>query len=259
MPAWIAIGAVVVIVAVFLVVRLTGSTTPASSSTSNGVTSGQTPLLASVSQMVDPVITIPASVYNSIGVAGLAATLTKTKGQTLLKLNGLPRFVYEGAEYCPYCAQARWSMVAALSRFGTFSKLKMTSSASTDSDITTFSFLGSTYTSKYLSFTPYESLDRNQNPLQTIPSDMANLYLKYDGNSSTGVGCPRRSTQGVRGFPLSILPNQYVSSGWPNALPGSECARRRRTRCHPGRPQQRSPQRCTIPRRRLATRSPPIC
>jgi hypothetical protein len=167
--------------------------------------------------MVEPVATIPLSVYNSVGVAGLAATLTKTKGQPLLKLNGLPRFVYEGAEYCPYCAQARWSMVAALSRFGTFSNLKMTSSANTDSDITTFSFYGSTYKSKYVAFTPYESLDRNQNPLQAIPTDMGKLYLKYDGNSSTGVAAAPFNP-GSPGIPFVDFSNQYVSSGWPNAF-----------------------------------------
>lgn len=216
-PAWIAIGAVVVIVAVFLVWGLSGSSTPSSESTSSGASSGQSPVLASVSQMVDPVATIPLSVYDSVGVAGLPATLTKTKGQTYLKLDGLPRFVYEGAEYCPYCAQARWAMVAALSRFGTFSKLKMTSSANTDSDIVTFSFLGSTYKSKYVSFTPYETLDRNQNPLQPLPSDMASLYLKYDGNASTGVAATPFN-QGSPGIPFVDFANQYVSSGWLNAF-----------------------------------------
>ena len=217
MPAWVAIGAVVVIVAVFLVVRLTGSSTGTPPTTANGITSGQTPVLASVPQMVTPVITIPLSVYNSVGTAGLPVALTLTKGQPALKLNGLPRFVYEGAEYCPYCAQARWSMVAALSRFGTFSKLKMTASGTSDFNIATFSFLGSTYKSPYLAFTPYESLDRDQNPLQPIPTDMGKLYLKYDGNSSTGLAAAPFNV-GQPGIPFVDFGNLYVSSGWSNAF-----------------------------------------
>ena len=38
-----------------------------------------------------------------------------------------------GAEYCPYCAAERWSMIVALGRFGTFSGLQTMRSSSTDS------------------------------------------------------------------------------------------------------------------------------
>ena len=47
--------------------------------------------------------------------------------------DGKPRIVYMGAEYCPYCATERWAMVNALSRFGTFSNLKITTSAAVTS------------------------------------------------------------------------------------------------------------------------------
>ncbi len=46
---------------------------------------------------------------------------------------GLPIVFYAGGEYCPYCAAERWSMVMALSRFGTFSNLTLMQSSSTDS------------------------------------------------------------------------------------------------------------------------------
>ena len=39
-----------------------------------------------------------------------------------------------GAEFCPYCATERWSVVMALSKFGTFSHLVGTTSSSTDVD-----------------------------------------------------------------------------------------------------------------------------
>ena len=63
-----------------------------------------------------------------------------------------------GAEYCPYCAAERWPMIVALSRFGTFSNLGTTHSSSSDvyPNTQTFSFHGSSYTSKYIVFTPVE-------------------------------------------------------------------------------------------------------
>jgi hypothetical protein len=211
-----AIGIVLVIAAVFVVIAVVGGSSkpPASS---NGVSSGQDPVLASVKQMVDPVTTIPLSVYNSVGVYSSPLPQTVTKGQTRLTSGGLPRVVYLGAEYCPFCAMARWSMVAALSRFGTFADLKMTASASTDGNIPTFSFLRSTYTSPYLVFTPYESLDRNQNSLQSVPSDVNDLYTKYDGNDQTDVGATPFNT-GKPGIPFLDFANAAVSSGDPSFL-----------------------------------------
>lgn len=207
----------------FVAVKLSGSNSPATTTTD---TSGQHPAVASLTQMVQPVATIPVSVFNAIGTAGEPSTLTTTKNQPFLKSGALPRFVYVGAEYCPYCAMARWSMVAALSRFGTFSNLKRTQSAATDGNIVTFSFLGASYKSKYVSFTPYEQLDRNQNPLMPVPNDVAALYSKYDGSTTTGAASPPFNT-GRPGIPFIDIANKYVSSGWPgyftpvyNALSG---------------------------------------
>jgi len=213
-----AIGIVIVIAAVFVVIAVTGgSKTPTPSA--NVVTSGQDPVLAAP-QMVDPVTSIPLSVYNAVGVYSQTLPQTVIKGQTPLKSGTLPRAVYVGAEYCPYCAMTRWSLIAAFSRFGTFSKLKMTSSSSTDAagpNIPTFSFLRSTYSSPYLVFTPYESLDRNQNALQTVPADVGALYTKYDGNQQTGVAAAPFNPTGV-GIPFLDFGNVVVSSGAPGFL-----------------------------------------
>ena len=52
--------------------------------------------------------------------------------------------LYYGAEYCPYCAAERWAIAAALSRFGTWSNLKITASSHTDvyAETHTFSYYG---------------------------------------------------------------------------------------------------------------------
>jgi hypothetical protein len=75
-----------------------------------------------------------------------------------LTQGGKPELLYVGAEYCPYCAAERWAMVAALSRFGAFKDLGTITSSSTDvfPNTPTFTFYGSSYSSRYLSFAPRE-------------------------------------------------------------------------------------------------------
>ncbi len=208
---WIIVGVVVIALLGVLLPKVFSSS-PANNSTTVDVT-GQHPSLASAA-MVDPVVTVPASVFDSIGVRGQAAPFIVTKGQTPLIINAKPAFVYVGGEYCPFCAAMRWSMVAALSRFGTFSKLKVTSSAPTDGNIPTFSFLGSTYTSKYITFSPYEESDRQQNPLQIPPANIQKLYAKYDGTGTTGT----IFSPGGTGIPFLDVANRYVSAGDPPSV-----------------------------------------
>ena len=123
--------------------------------------------------MIDTLASVPTSTFNSVGRRQQTDPLTETKDQPPLTSGGLPRFVYVGAEYCPYCAVMRWSLVTALSRFGTFSKLEATTSSADYAPIPTFSFVGSTYTSKYVVFTPYEIADRTGAALQSTPNDVA--------------------------------------------------------------------------------------
>ena len=75
--------------------------------------------------MVSKVTNVPASTLDKIGDGGGAFTgkIPPVNGGTPLTANGKPEMLYMGAEYCPYCAAERWSMIVALSRFGTFSGL----------------------------------------------------------------------------------------------------------------------------------------
>jgi len=164
--------------------------------------------------MVQPVTSVPRSVFDSIGVAGQAADFVVTKNQPSLSLGGKARFVYVGAEYCPYCAAMRWSLVAALSRFGTFHNLKESASGPSDGDIPTFSFLGASYLSPYVSFTPYEQTDRLQNPLTPVPANVQKLYTTYDGSQSG----PTIFSAGGAGIPFLDVANRYVSAGDPPYL-----------------------------------------
>jgi hypothetical protein len=98
-------------------------------------------------------------------------------------------------------------LVIALSQFGTFTNLRVTTSSSTDADPNThtFSFYGATYSSQYLDFVPVEIATRNQSQtLQTPTIAEQALLTTYDVKPySTQVG----------GIPFLDLGNQYIVSG----------------------------------------------
>jgi hypothetical protein len=82
---------------------------------------------------------------------GTAQPLRQIQGP-FLRADGKPLVLYVGAEFCSYCAAERWAIVNALGRFGTFTGLSLTASTTDDEFPATpsFSFHGSTYTSRYL-------------------------------------------------------------------------------------------------------------
>jgi hypothetical protein len=135
---------------------------------------------------------IPAS-----GIASAQGDYFATANGSPLASGGKPEVLYIGAEYCPFCAVQRWSMIASLSRFGTFSGLKTIHSSSTDAypNTPTWSFYGSTYTSKYINFTPVETTtnERQGNSantsvgyvtLQNPTSAQATVWRQYDSSGS---------------------------------------------------------------------------
>jgi hypothetical protein len=157
-----AIFVVVVIVVVFVVVKANKKPPATAAPASNGPTG------AALATLTKQVTTVPVSALNSVGGGSitsggdLGATsgnfLTPISGATALTSNGKPEFLYVGAEYCPYCGAERWPMIIALSRFGTFSGLTTIHSSSTDAYANTpsWTFYGSKYTSKYISFVSVE-------------------------------------------------------------------------------------------------------
>jgi hypothetical protein len=195
--SWMVVGVVVVIVAVLVVVKLTGS-----SSSSSGIASGRRPAPVPAA-VVAALENAPAAVYNSAGTGGHTDPLTELKSQPGLTEHGRPRIVYIGAEYCPYCAILRWSLVAALLRFGTFTGLKETTSSADLAPVPSFSFLGASYTSAYVALTSYETEDRLGNTLQVMPKNVDELVTKYD---NTGA------------IPFLDIANQHVTTGAPPFL-----------------------------------------
>ena len=180
--AWIIGVAALVVVLIALVVAVVST----KSSTK------KTPTGTAATSVVHQVTNVPASVAASVGVGTGQATPTVPTGLTALTKDGKPELLYVGAEYCPYCATERWAMVEALSRFGTFSNLKLTHSSSSDvfPDTPTFTFHGATYTSPHLTFTPVE-LSTNQpdgnggyTPLDTLTTEQQDIVTRFSQQGS---------------------------------------------------------------------------
>jgi hypothetical protein len=190
---------VLVIVAVFIVIKLTQGSPSSSSS------NGRTLLPASVSSQVTGV---PAATLDKVGKGAVPAF---TRGQppftagsgAALTSGGKPQMLYIGAEFCPYCAASRWSMAIALSRFGTLSPLHGIRSSSTDTDpnTATLTFYKTGYTSNYLNFTPVEVQTVSRGPLQNPTSAQNAIWAKYEPDPNS------------RGYPFIAFSNKLVMKG----------------------------------------------
>ena len=202
-PSWVVpvavVAAIALVVAVFLVVRWY-ITPPAPH-----------PLtLDATQQVVASLTSLPASELNAVGTGSANNVIKKVSGASLTGPNGHPEVFYLGAEYCPYCGAERWPMIIALSRFGTFSGLKTTSSSSSDvyPNTPTFTFHGATYTSQYVDFVSVETTDRDRNPLESPTAAQSALVTQYDTSGS---------------IPFVDFANRYAFSGamyLPDVLSG---------------------------------------
>lgn len=173
-PAWVApvsvLGGLAVLVVAFLAIRyMTTPTVPPASQ-------------ATTAQVIATVTSLQASELEQVGQGSATSVLQKTSDPLLKSADGKPLVFYFGAEFCPYCAAERWPVIVALSRFGTFSGLKTTTSSSTDvfPNTPTFTFHGATYTSTFIAFESVETSDRNQVTLDSPSAAQQALVSKYD-------------------------------------------------------------------------------
>lgn len=190
---WGIVALVLVIVVVLVVIKVTGT----SDTTTN---SGPSPSPAPT-PVVHAVTGIPSSVYDTVGVTSPDAAITAPTllpGTDLLEKGGKPEIVYVGDEFCPYCAAERWALVAALSRFGTFTNLDVSQSGTNEAfpGTPTFSFAGTTYASRYLSATLTEHYGDQKNAagtgyavLDPLSSSEKALLARYD-RTKTGAVVP---------------------------------------------------------------------
>lgn len=120
---------------------------------------------------------VPAASLDAVGYGSLTSSPAQPiPGGEVQMVDGKPRLLYIGAEYCSYCGFTRWPLTIALERFGDFDGLKAakTPTGGALGDIPTVSYLGSTYTSDYLVFKPYELKDAQGRDIETLsPEDEA--------------------------------------------------------------------------------------
>jgi hypothetical protein len=129
--------------------------------------------------------------------------------------------LYQGAEYCPYCAAERWAMVVALSRFGTFSGLATIHSASANGagnaepypNTPTWKFLNAKFSSPYLTFTSVEEQTNipdkttgTYTSLQKPTAAQSALLAKYDAP-------PYISSSAAGSIPFVDFGNKYLILG----------------------------------------------
>jgi hypothetical protein len=193
----IAGGAVVVVVAVVLAFVLLrgGSSGQAAGSASPGPTGAE---LASLTAQVT---SVPAAALDQVGGGQVTSVPSAITGDPLTA-GGKPEMLYIGAEYCPYCAAERWSMIVALSRFGTFTGLATIRSAARNGagtaepypNTATWTFANASYTSDFLAFTPVETNTNIPDPstggyttLMTPTAEQQALLEKYDAANNDAI------------------------------------------------------------------------
>lgn len=200
-----AVGLVLVLFIVLIVVKVSGG---GSSGTPQAEVSG-----TAADTVVSDVTSVPASILDTIGAGSVQTLPSVLKGQALLSDSGKPLVLYVGAEYCPFCAAERWPVVVAMSRFGTFTNLKVTSSSSDDvyPSTPTLSFYGSTYTSDYLTFQSVETQSNKHSgqgyaALQQLTAAQASLVQKYNA-------APYVPSDSAGSIPFVDFANQAIVSG----------------------------------------------
>jgi len=178
-----------VIVAIVLILVL-GFYFAYMASNANGGTAGQ-PVTAGDLATLKQIALAP---YGPSGISMLSSVKNYTG--TPLTAQSKPLVVYIGADYCPFCSIQRWPLIIALDRFGNFSRLVYMASSPSEGDYPTFSFHTSTYSSNYLVFQGYEQQDRNNQPLDAVPSNYTGVFSQYGS-----------------AYPFSNFGNRYIIPG----------------------------------------------
>jgi hypothetical protein len=188
---------------------------------------------AALPAVAQQVTSVPAATFTAVGTAS-AVPLKATSGHPpVLTLHGKPEVLYMGGEYCPFCAAERWALAAALSRFGTFSGLHFIHSSPTDyaPNTPTLSFLGSHYSSRYVSFVPVEWYGEKVD----LSTPFEHVYLQHP--TAAEVALFGRYAGGA--FPFVDIANQDVAPGAqyaPTALTGLTWAQVAADMHNPGSP-----------------------
>jgi hypothetical protein len=157
-------------------------------------------------QAYKTVTTLPDDTFSRIGTGNVKSSpVTYVKNTPILKgPDGKPELLYIGGEFCPICAAQRYTLLAALSRFGTFSNVSTLTSS--EDQVPTFTFHGASYKSDYIDFVSKEASDNNQQPYDTLTTQENNIVNTYNK-------APYLPNSSPSSIPFMSIANQYVSVG----------------------------------------------
>jgi hypothetical protein len=193
----------VICVAAIILVAVKASKSPATATQNSGVASAE---------LVGKLTSIDQASFDSVGQGVITNLPTPIDAPALTK-DGKPYILYAGGEFCPFCAAERWPMIVALSRFGSFSNLSTTHSASGDTypNTPTFSFHGATYKSDYLVFDGVETRSNVSNgsgytALDSFTAEQQKIVDTYDA-------APYVAATSAGSIPFIAFGGKYISSG----------------------------------------------
>ncbi len=179
---------------------------------------------AAPAAVVQQVTNVPAAVLSEAGPARIITPLQQVRiAGPLLTVGGKPAIVFVSEESCPFCAAERWALAVALSHFGTWAKLGVTSSAADDvyPNTATLSFRSAVYHSAELTLLTTELTDNAGHPLQPQTRLDSELITRFDVppyvNSADQSGA----------VPFLDIANQYILAGAqydPQVLAGLSAA-----------------------------------
>lgn len=165
---------------------------------------------AAPAAVVHQVTNVPAALLSEAGPTRVITPLqqVRTAGPPLT-VDGKPAIVFVSEESCPFCAAERWAVTVALSHFGTWAKLGITSSAAGDvyPNTATLSFRSAVYHSAELTLLTTELTDNAGHPLQPQTPLDTELIAHFDVppyvNSADQSGA----------VPFLDIANQYILAG----------------------------------------------
>jgi hypothetical protein len=155
---------------------------------------------------------VPASVLNAIGSGSAYSKDVRSINGTPLIRDLKPEVLYIGADFCPYCAADQWSLIVALSRFGRFSGLRLTASATHGEPYpgtATLGFYNAIYSSDWISFAHIDSETTAKTALQHPTVLEQALWLRYDPGTAwpfLDIANEYKSTYGF--YDLNVLRGQ---------------------------------------------------
>ena len=138
---------------------------------------------AAPAAVVRQVTSVPAGTLTRVNPGRVVTPLHQVASSgPPLTVNGKPAIVFVSEESCPFCAAERWSLTVALSHFGTWDHLGVTSSAANDifPGTATLSYRTAQYHSSQLTLRTTELTDNAGHALQAATSLDRQLISQYD-------------------------------------------------------------------------------